>query len=286
MTQLESPIESTVAIAKSSNSIITNKTRSESINTLKQVKELFIKFNSCDEERHELFDSYIDPEPVEAETVEMPTMEDYPEKPVYKEPHRNYSEIIEILIAIALSAICYLVGNFYLIPEHLYEAHLSYTVFGYELNEFAISSAVIFVLGFIWFCWLQLGNSAKYRCALATKRILTERYEKQCKNVDAHNAQLSEEYQASLKKAKEDAEAKTTELMAKADETNVLLDMKIESVNTTMRHLQDRYMVLYSKVIPNEFADIEHISALLKIFENDESVTTISQAIKIAKEEA
>lgn len=282
MSELNSNIESTLKAAKASNTVLKNKTKNESLTTLKQARDLMLKFNHCDNERTELLASYIEPEPVEDPTVELPTIKELPDKPELLDAKKAGSHWVLLIICLLLAGACYFGGNYYLIPNGLYTQQLMVELSNIYLSEFEVGALAFITIGILLFVVLDIKNTSSYHKKLDENKVIMDDYAKECKAIKEENDIQNDEYQARLADAKKIADEERAKRTADADETNTLLNLKVESVSTTMRHLQDQYMALYHKQIPNEYADIDKLNELIHILEINDDVLTINDAIKIA----
>lgn len=283
MTQLNPSLESTLAIAKSSNSVLKNKQKSDSINTLKNIRALFDKYDACDRERNDLMNAKPEMETVEPVFIELPELMEYPEKPAVAEPEKKHSGGIAFAAFVALGAAAYLIGQFYLIPNALYFPKLYFSVAGMDLNEFALVAVACIVLGLIVALALNAKARGTYNAAVEANNEINASYQAECAKVDAANKSLNKEYENKLAMARESANQTNEELKHEYEETNAMWNLKVQSVKTTMKHLQEYYMDNYSKIIPASYADPAKITELIRMIETDDNVCTIKDALSNAK---
>ena len=283
MTQLNPSLESTLAIAKSSNSVLKNKQKSDSINTLKNIRALFDKYDACDRERNDLMNAKPEMETVEPVFIELPELMEYPEKPVVAEPEKKHSGGIAFAVFIALGAAAYLVGQFYLIPNALYFPKLYFSAGGMDLNEFALVAVAFILLGLIVALAMNAKARSTYNAAVEANNEINASYQEECAKVDEANKSLNEEYENKLAMARESANQTNEELKHEFEETNAMWNLKVQSVKTTMKHLQEYYMNNYSKIIPASYADPVKITELIRMIETDDNVCTIKDALSNAK---
>ena len=283
MTQLNPSLESTLAIAKSSNSVLKNKQKSDSINTLKNIRALFDKYDACDKERNDLMNAKPEMETVEPVFIELPELMEYPEKPVVAEPEKKHSGGIAFAVFVALGAVAYLVGQFYLIPNALYFPKLYFSAGGMDLNEFALVAVACLVLGLIVALAMNAKARSTYNAAVEANNEINASYKEECAKVDEANKSLNEEYENKLAMARESANQTNEELKHEFEETNAMWNLKVQSVKTTMKHLQEYYMNNYSKIIPASYADPAKITELIRMIETDDNVCTIKDALSNVK---
>lgn len=283
MTQLNPSLESTLAIAKSSNSVLKNKQKSDSINTLKNIRALFDKYDACDRERNDLMNAKPEMETVEPVFIELPELMEYPEKPVVAEPEKKHSGGIAFAVFVALGAVTYLIGQFYLIPNALYFPKLYFSVGGMDLNEFALVAVACLVLGLIVALAMNAKARNTYNAAVEANNEINASYKEECAKVDAANKSLNAEYENKLAMARESASQTNEELKHEFEEANAMWNLKVQSVKTTMKHLQEYYMDNYSKIIPASYADPAKITELIRMIETDDNVCTIKDALSNAK---
>lgn len=283
MTQLNPSLESTLAIAKSSNSVLKNKQKSDSINTLKNIRALFDKYDACDRERNDLMNAKPEMETVEPVFIELPELMEYPEKPVVAEPEKKHSGGIAFAAFVALGAAAYLIGQFYLIPNALYFPKLYFSVGGMNLNEFALVAVACLVLGLIVALALNAKARGTYNAAVEANNEINASYQAECAKVDEANKSLTNDYENKLAMARKSANQTNEELKHEYEETNAMWNLKVQSVKTTMKHLQEYYMNNYSKIIPASYADPAKITELIRMIETDDNVCTIKDALSNAK---
>lgn len=227
---------------------------SRPIQTLQDIKNLLLAFDSKRNEIEELSEEV---KPVEVEKPEMLPMPAKGEpQPIPKGSAWPY--IILVLSLLGAGGLWYY-GKYVL--------HTDFLMYG--LGFVAIGFAFFFIL-------LFSHRHAVKKIEKANEN-LSEDHKKACEETKAENDKRKEEYAAAVEKAEADAA-----------EANQLNRMKIDQANATMDRLEKTYMDKYSKLIPPSLCDIDSIDYMIKLLENEtcrsiRSATLYVQAEREAK---
>lgn len=157
-----------------------------------------------------------------------------PEKPDLKEPKNSHG--IAILIAGILIGIAFIgVFGFYLIPNGMYiPKRILYTYGKYTITEVFFIGVTIMIISAVIGIMSEVVHSV--RLNKYSKAIVE--YEEEVNLTKQENAKI----QLNFKRKNEQVK---------------MAELKIQSLKTTMKHLQDEYMKNYAASIPVEIASID-----------------------------
>lgn len=275
---MDNNIEKTISVAKTSTS-----NRTVMINTLKAVRDLFLKYNNLDDTRKQLMDEMEDVHRVVPEEVPVPEYIEYPSKPeVTPAKKSRVFSILGVLLIVAGIAL-FGVGTFYLVPNGLYECKYVFLVANFPVTELAIASVIAVILGILLMIVSSAINRGKEKKAVELFNAAMKEYNNKFAEVKEQNDHIQEEYDQKIAEAQRIADEENEKLKNTIEERNKLREMKISAAEKTMSHLQEEYMKKYSKFIPADYASPEGITKLLDVAENNEKLTTIGQVTSAIK---
>lgn len=174
---------------------------------------------------------------------EKPELKKLPPKPDMEEPSGGHGVIIA-LIGFALCIIFFAIDIFNLIPTNIFIPKLHIEFLGYDLNEISLVGIGILAVFLI---------VAIFRETIASVKLdhyydgLLE-YEEKVEKITKENEKIEAESKSNLEEIK-------------------LLELKISSTQTTLKHLQAEYMKKYARLIPNELTSIEKIESAINTIE-------------------
>lgn len=182
--------------------------------------------------------------------VKEPTYAEVPdEDSKIKLPRKSHGFLLS-LIGVILGVGLVLGSHYYFIPNGYYvPLYRFYKVSTYTITEVEVAGLAIMALFFV----IAIINKIIAHHSENIYFAKVQEYE------DSRNAIISNN-----KKLKEDYESKKQV----ADETQIINKMKRENLKTTMYHLQQEYMLKYSKIIPAEDVDLEILSNKIKEMES------------------
>lgn len=165
-----------------------------------------------------------------------------------KLPKKSHAFLIS-LIGILLGVGLVLGTNYYLISEGYYTTLYHFFIIKtYTITEVEVAGVAIAVLFFL----IAIINKAVSHHAETVYLDEVQEYEDNRNAIISSNQKLKEDYESKKKVA---------------DETQVINKMKRENLKTTMYHLQQEYMLKYSKAIPADDVDLEVLSNKIKELE-------------------
>lgn len=181
--------------------------------------------------------------------IQEPTYAEVPdEDSKIKLPKKSHGLLIS-LIGIILGAGLVLGTHYYLIPNGYYKVlYHFFEISTYTITEVEIAGLAIVLLFFL----IAIINKL---IAHHSENVYFEKiqeYENNRNSIISNNQKLKDEYEKQK---------------AVADETIVINKMKRENLETTMRHLQEEFMLKYSKSIPADDVDLETLSNKIKELE-------------------
>lgn len=166
-----------------------------------------------------------------------------------KLPKKSHGLLISA-IGILLSVGLVLGTNYYLIPEGYYTTlYHFFFINTYTVTEVEIAGVAVTLLFFL----IAIINKAIANHAETVYLDEIQEYEENRNAIISNNQKLKDEYESKKKVA---------------DETQVINKMKRENLKTTMYHLQQEYMLKYSKAIPADDVDLEILSNKIKELES------------------
>ena len=175
---------------------------------------------------------------------EKPELKELPPKPDMEEPSGGHGVIIA-LIGLILCVAFFAIDIFNLIPATIFIPKLRINFFSYDLNE--ISLVGIGILAIFLIIAIVKESVASIKLDKYYDALLE--YEEKVEKITKENEEIEAESKVNLEEAK-------------------LLELKISSTQTTLKHLQTEYMKTYSKVIPLELASIEKLESAIDTIES------------------
>lgn len=174
---------------------------------------------------------------------EKPELKELPPKPDMEEPSGGHGVIIA-LIGLILCVAFFAIDIFNLIPTNVFVPKLHIEFFGYDLNEISLVGvgilAVFLIVAIVKESFASVKLDRYYDTLLE--------YEENVEKITKENEKIEAESKSNLEDIK-------------------LLELKISSTQTTLKHLQAEYMKTYANSIPAELASIEKLESAIKEIE-------------------
>ena len=244
---------------------IANTSRSETIFNLTEILAILTRFDNAYNELQDCESKHIVPEKVVIPEISEPDPVSMPNEPIPVYPEGK-APVLLFLFSICicvLPVICQFPGI-----DHIADNRL------YLIELIALAAFIILFIVSLISYYFEKKRCTMYNAAAAKK------YEAECETAKRQNENLQNKYRFLVQQAIELAEEEQKRNEEKAKRDNAMIKLQADKARNTMNIAQKKYMQKYGGYLPEKYANIESVKALLKVMTEDESITSLKEAVQ------